>query len=135
VLCQTLPALAGTGLGDKGMGLVPGTEKLICTRTRGTRIHVPAGYTIPVSNTNPASCHGLFILFSSNQGSNMPVYNYYIHISSSTTSHRMDDVTITICELIFSWTPPVGIEAWMAKVQNMYVFKSIDQDYPSMLFL
>jgi hypothetical protein len=45
----------------------------------------------------------------------------------------MDDVTVTICELIFSWT--LGIEAWMAKVQNMYVFKYIDQDYPSMLFL
>jgi hypothetical protein len=37
--------------GDKGTGTAPGTEKNICTRTCGTRICQPAGYSIPVSNT------------------------------------------------------------------------------------
>jgi hypothetical protein len=51
---QPLPALAGTDLVDMGTGRASGTEMAICTRTHGTRIHVPAGYTIrsiPVSIT------------------------------------------------------------------------------------
>jgi hypothetical protein len=44
--------VAGTGTMDTGTGTATGTKRAICTRTRGTRIRVPAGYTIPVSITN-----------------------------------------------------------------------------------
>jgi hypothetical protein len=43
--------VAGAGSMDTGTGTAPGTKRAICTRTRGTRIRVPAGYTIPVSIT------------------------------------------------------------------------------------
>jgi uncharacterized membrane protein len=48
------------------------------------------------------------------------------------TSHRLIDVTVTICDIIFSWT--LRAEAWMAKVQTMYKFKAIHHGYPYMLF-
>jgi hypothetical protein len=42
----------GTGMMDMGMGMALGKEKAICTHTRATHIHLPGGYTVPVSNTS-----------------------------------------------------------------------------------
>ena len=40
------------GMTDKGTGMGTGSEKVISTHTCGTHIHVPSGFTVPVSNTN-----------------------------------------------------------------------------------
>jgi outer membrane protein assembly factor BamA len=36
---------------DTGTGMAPGIKKVIYTRTRDTRIRVPGGFSVPVSNT------------------------------------------------------------------------------------
>ena len=38
------PTVMGTGLTDTGTGMALGTEKFICTHTRGTLTRVPTGY-------------------------------------------------------------------------------------------
>lgn len=64
--------MAGTGAMDTGMGTATGTLSAICTRTHGTRIHVPGGYThtrvdhYPLHNSrilrNPRVIRGEFLL-------------------------------------------------------------------------
>ena len=44
--------MAGTGFKDMDTGMTLGTKKAIGIRTRDTRIRVPGGFSVPVSNTN-----------------------------------------------------------------------------------
>ena len=44
--------MAGTGFKDMDTGMTLGTKKAIGIRTRDTRMCVPGGFSVPVSNTN-----------------------------------------------------------------------------------
>ena len=48
---RSIPAMAGMDLKDMDTGMTADTDVVICIRIRRIRIHVPGGYSVPVSNT------------------------------------------------------------------------------------